>query len=142
MVDVERLDQLLARLNAYRRAPGRLGEVPRSVFLHDPDKIGSAKYHFVVAIECCIDIGNHIVASESFRVPADNVDTFAVLVDEGIVRPSMLEPLRSMARLCNRLVHIYWDVHDDLVYETLATRLSDLDAFRAQVAAWLADRPS
>jgi uncharacterized protein YutE (UPF0331/DUF86 family) len=54
--------------------------VPRERFLGDPDKIGSAKYHFVIAIESSIDIANHVIASEGFRLPKDDADSFVVLV--------------------------------------------------------------
>jgi len=31
--------------------------------LNDPDKIGSAKYHFIVAIESAIDMCNEVTAT-------------------------------------------------------------------------------
>jgi uncharacterized protein YutE (UPF0331/DUF86 family) len=37
---------------------------------YNRDQIGNAKYHFVIAIETCIDIANHIIASENYRFPA------------------------------------------------------------------------
>jgi len=36
----------------------------------------------VIAVEWCIDIANHVIASESYRFPRDNADSFAVLVAE------------------------------------------------------------
>ncbi len=46
----------------------------------------------------------------------------------------MEAPLRAMARFRNRLVHLYWDVDDELVYEYLQTSLGDFDRFAAAVA--------
>ena len=62
--DKPKLDGILSNLRRYVEALRRLASVPRDEFLADADKIASAKYHFVVAIECCIDIANHIIASE------------------------------------------------------------------------------
>ena len=43
---------LLTNLKMYVENLRRLGAVPASAFLSDPDKVASAKYHFIVAIEC------------------------------------------------------------------------------------------
>jgi len=133
VVDPAKLDQLLGNLRRYRDVLTALGEVPEKQFLADPDKIGNAKYHFVIAIECAIDVANHVIASEGYRFPQDNADCFSVLASEGIV-PSELEPsLRAMARFRNRLVHLYRDVDDRRVYEYLQTGLADLDRFARAV---------
>ncbi|MCZ6793313.1 MAG: DUF86 domain-containing protein [Planctomycetota bacterium] len=115
MVAKEKLDSLLAQLQSYVAALKALASVPREEFLGNADKIGNAKYHFVIAIECCIDIANHIIASERFRVPRDNADTFVVLVEKGVCPTDLESPLRAMARFRNRLVHLYWDVDDELL---------------------------
>ena len=46
--------------------------------------------------------------------------------------------MRQMARFRNRIVHLYWDVDLDLVYEYLTTRLGDLDAYLAAIEEYLA----
>jgi uncharacterized protein YutE (UPF0331/DUF86 family) len=46
----------------------------------------------------------------------------------------MREHLRSMARFRNRLVHVYWDVDDDLVAEYLHGPLGDLDRFAREIS--------
>jgi len=134
MVDQPTLDGSIGKLQAYVSTLRGLAAVPRDVFLHDPDKIGNAKYHFVIAIECSIDIANHVIASEAFRLPKDNADSFAVLVDEGILPAASKEPLAAMAGFRNRLVHLYANVGDDRVYEYLLHSLDDLDAFARTVA--------
>ena len=134
MVDKPKLDELLARLRGFVAALHRLGRLPREDFLADPDKLGSAKYHFVIAIECCIDIANHVIASEGYRIPADNADTFVVLAEEGIVDEVQRESLRAMARFRNRLVHLYQEVDDDAVRDYLESSLGDFDAFALAIA--------
>ena len=135
MVDKEKLDALLARLQSYVAVLRGLGNVERSQFLASPDKIGNAKYHFVVAIECCIDIANHVIASERYRVPRNNADSFVVLVEQSVCPKEMEESLRVMARFRNRLVHLYWEVDDEKVADYLGGSLDDLDRFGAAVAS-------
>jgi uncharacterized protein YutE (UPF0331/DUF86 family) len=133
MVDKPKLDQLLTHLRGYREALEALARVPREAFLANRDKIGNAKYHFVIAIECSIDIANHIIASERYRLPRDNADSFTVLVEEGLLASELEEPLRAMARFRNRLVHLYWDLDAERVYEYLQTSLPDFDRFAEAV---------
>lgn len=138
MVDKPKLDQMLSNLRQYLGVLRRLAATPREAFLADPDKVGNAKYHFVIAIECCIDVANHIIASEGYRFPKDNADSFAVLIEQGIVEPGLREALGSMARFRNRLVHLYWDIDDARVHRFLQEALGDLERFGAEIArrAW------
>ena len=135
MVDKATLDRLVSNLRQYVRVLRALAAVPRADFLANPDKIGNAKYHFVIAIECAIDIANHVIASENYRFPKDNADSFCVLVDEGIIEPERKEALINMARFRNRLVHLYWEVDDARVHDYLTSALADLEHFAVTVAS-------
>ena len=134
MVDAATLASMLSNLRRYVVVVEGLAAAPKEVFLAHPDRIGNAKYHFVIAIECCIDIANHIIASENFRFPKDNADSFAVLIEEGVLPETLRESLRGMARFRNRLVRIYWEVDDGRVYEYLQTVLGDFHSFARAVA--------
>lgn len=135
MVDQPKLDQMLSSLRAYAAVLRTLGAVPRDEFLHNPDKIGNAKYHFVIAIECCIDIANHIIASENYRFPRDNADSFASLAEHGVVDSDFAVALGAMARFRNRLVHLYGDIDDGQLQAYLQTSLDDIDRFARTIAA-------
>ena len=70
MVDRTTFDTILGLLNEYVGELRRLATVPPHQLLTDPDKIASVKYHFVVAIECCLDLAGHVIAAEKYRSPA------------------------------------------------------------------------
>lgn len=135
MVEPARIDSLLTRLKAYVDVLRKLAAVPRDRFLADEDKIGNAKYHFVVAIECIIDIAHHIIASEKLRIPSDSSDSIAVLVEAGLLPRGMQASLQAMAKFRNRLVHLYWDVDDAMVQSYLQDSLGDFDRFGAAVGS-------
>jgi len=134
VVDASTLASMLSNLRRYVVVLEGMAAAPKEAFLAHPDRIGNAKYHFVIDIECCIDIANHIIASENFRFPKDNADSFAVLIEEGVLPETLRESLRGMARFRNRLVHIYWEVDDARVYEYLQTVLGDFHSFARAVA--------
>jgi uncharacterized protein YutE (UPF0331/DUF86 family) len=135
VVDRPRLDQILSSLKRYVGVLRKLAAVPQDEFLDNPDKVGNAKYHFVIAIECCIDVANHVIASENYRFPRDNADSFVVLGEHGVMDPIFAEQLGAMARFRNRLVHLYAEIDDRRVSEYLRESLADLERFAETVAS-------
>ncbi len=133
-------DKVARLVSEMRKALSRLktlAALDKQSFLSDPDKIGSAKYNFVVAIETCIDLCNHIISQNAYRAPEDYADTFQVLGEQGVFGEDFLKVLKDMARFRNRLIHLYWEIDDDQVYEILKSRLGDFKAFLSQIGAFL-----
>lgn len=139
MVDKPKCDQMLNNLRRYVAELSELAACERQQFLANKDKVGNAKYHFVIAIECCIDIANHIISSENFRFPKSNADSFKILIEKAILDRGMSETYAAMARFRNRLVRLYWDVGDEQIYEFLQSAIADLKTFLATVASFVAE---
>jgi uncharacterized protein YutE (UPF0331/DUF86 family) len=83
-----------------------LQKVPREEFLRDPDKIGSAKYNFIVAVEAAVDLCNHLISQNALRMPRDYADTFEVLQERGVFDETFTRQLKAMVRFRNRLVRL------------------------------------
>jgi uncharacterized protein YutE (UPF0331/DUF86 family) len=135
--DREKLINLVSEFRKSALQLQKLKEIGREAFLKDPDKIGSAKYQFIVAIESSIDMCNHIISRNGYRVPEDYGDTFKVMTEEGALDPSFSEQLVKMAKFRNRLVHLYWEVDDSRVYTILEDHLGDLKKFLNAIALFL-----
>lgn len=135
--DEEKIIKLVSELRTSVNRLRHLANLSQYDFVSDPDKIGSAKYHFIVAIESCIDMCNHIIAQNGFRIPEDYADTFKVMAEAGALDNAFVQQLRNMAKFRNRLVHLYWEVDDVQVYEILKTRLDDFKAFLDSLSAFL-----
>lgn len=106
-----------------------LSEVSQEDFLINPHFVASAKYFLIVAIEATIDMCNHIISRNKFRVPEDYADTFRVMHEVGFFSEEFVERLVEMAKFRNRLVHIYWNVDDEVVYEVLQEDIQDVEEF-------------
>ena len=91
--------------------------------------VASAKYFLIVAIEAAIDLCTHVIARNKLRVPNDYADTFRVMEEEGLLSKGLVERLVEMAKFRNRLVHIYWEVDNEVVYEILQDDIRDIEAF-------------
>ena len=106
-----------------------LSLLPYEAFSSDPHKIGSAKYHLIVAIEGAIDLCNHIISKNRYRTPEDYADTFQVMAEHGIFDVEFTLNLRQMARYRNRLVHLYWEVDPRELHTILQSQLGDIRKF-------------
>ena len=135
--DQDKMAKLVSELRKSVDRLKSLSMLDKNLFLNDPDKIGSAKYHFIVAIETCIDMSNHIIARNGYRVPEDYGDTFSVMSEAGAIVPEFALELRNMAKFRNRLVHLYWEVDNDQVYEILQSRLNDFKTFLDNLSNFL-----
>lgn len=137
MVDAPRLRDLLERLQAEVGGLADLAQRPVATLLADPVVLDAVKYRFVVSIEVCIDVAQHVIASERLRAPETFADTFAVLAEAGLIPQDVAEGAQRMARLRNLLVHVYAEVDDRRLVEILHTQLDDFRRFRRAVAAVL-----
>ena len=137
LYDQEKMVKLVSQLRNSVTRLRDISRLPPDAFLKDPDKIGSSKYHFIVAVESAIDMCNHIVSQNGYRVPEDYGDTFRVMGEVGALDRDFSDELTNMAKFRNRLVHLYWEVDDPQVYEILQTRLDDFKIFLNAIAKFL-----
>jgi len=137
LFDQEKMAKLVSELRKSVERLRAIATLHQNEFLNDPDKIGSAKYHFIVAIESCIDMCNHVISLNGYRVPEDYADTFKVIGEVGALDMDFTDELRNMAKFRNRLVHIYWEVDDLQLYEILQTRIDDFKKFLDSLARFL-----
>ena len=90
-----------------------------------------------LAVEVCLDIGQHIIVREGFRMPDDNKDVFVVLTEEELVVPELLPNLINMAKFRNLIVHDYARIDNAVVFGILKRRLGDFNAFAQAIAHYL-----
>lgn len=140
MVNVQRPQSQLDNLGAYVRHLRDIAQTGREAFLKDDVKIGGAKYYLQSSIAVCLDIGNHIIASEGYRAPKDYRDIFTVLNENGLLPDGFTRVLRQMAGLRNRLVHLYWEVDDEQSYDDLQNHLGDFDKYADYIVEFINKR--
>ena len=135
--DPDRIGRLISEIRKAVSRLNTLAGLPKDKFLEDGDKIGSAKYNFIVAIEAMVDICQHIISQNGYRSSEDYADSFAVIGEQGVFDKPFLDTLRNMAKFRNRLVHLYWEVDDQQLYQILQTKLRDFSKFLAELANFL-----
>ena len=79
-----------------------------------------------IAIECALDIGNHIISDNGWREPQSNKDVFVVLCENNIVSQNQCLSLQKMAQFRNLLVHDYARIDEIILFGILRKNVDDL----------------
>ncbi len=137
MVDEDRVLRLLRSIAddtaVLRREAGASEDRRR-----DPIWLRGVKYTFVTAIEACVDVAQHLCATEGWGPPADNGDAVRLLGEHGVLTTDLASSMRKAVGFRNVLVHDYIEVDDAIVVGRLKS-LSDLEQFVRQVAVYVTD---
>lgn len=132
MVDPGRVRRLLEDLAAYRAELTTLSRLPAAEYRGD--RAFAGRYLVQVSAQVCIDMASHVIASCGWRTPADFRDAFTVLEEQGVIDGGLAERMRALAGLRNRLVHVYEEIDDRIVHESMREGLEDLSGFARAVA--------
>ena len=120
---------MLNNLRNYQDKLRQLSDYQQQSFLSDFTKVESAKHLLQVSIQSCVDIAHHIIAEEGYRTPQDSYDAFVVLYEQAILPQTFMPILRQMVSFRNRVVHLYWDVNDETVYQIVQAKVKDFDSY-------------
>jgi len=123
----------LVRLETVLRKFRTLSECSEREYLEKEPLQDQAERNLQIAIQVCIDIASHLVASFGFRSPENYGDIFVVLREEGLIGGEVCTIMRNMAGLRNILVHGYLDIKPHLIYQQLQS-LDDFCQFAEAIA--------
>lgn len=133
-MDTEKITNKLMQIDEFLELLSQIGRTKEDQFVNDKILIGSAKYYLQVSIEACLDVANHIIASERLRAPKDYADTFSVLNETGFISTELCRKLRQMAKFRNRLVHLYSEIDNNYIYGFIRNDLNDFLLFKKAIA--------
>ncbi len=126
----QEIEDSLARLE-------RIRTISRDDFLKDRDLQDIASYRMLLAIEAALGLCYHVAAKHLNKVPEEYAECFSILAEAGIIPADLSERLQKMARFRNLLVHMYWKVDLDALYQLILDRLTDLRQFSQNIIALL-----
>ncbi|MCX7950414.1 MAG: DUF86 domain-containing protein [Clostridiales bacterium] len=125
-------DKILVKLSFLQDNIKKLEELKllsEEEFLVDYRNIYSAKYLLQTSIEAMLDISNHIVARNKWAKIESNRDSFEALYKNGIIPQEYIDRFFMMAKFRNRIVHMYIDIDDKVIYNILQNNIEDLKIF-------------
>ena len=137
VADRRKVEDRIDRIRRYKRDLEEFGRIPRDAFRTNRERQYAVLHAMQNAIEGCIEIASHIVSADHLGAPTDYAHLFSLLEENQVIPPPTADAMRQMARFRNRIVHLYWDLDLDLVYEYLTGRLGDFDSYLAAIDAYL-----
>ena len=120
-----------------QKALEQLALLSRKRLAGDKINLGAAKYYLQISVECCINVAHHVIAREGFRAPTTYADSFTILLENEIIDLEFCTTAHKMVRMRNRLVHLYWEVDADILYDTLQHNLADFGLFKEYIYRYM-----
>lgn len=135
--DTEVISTLISELYRAMDALDDIVVGGREEFMKNRHIRGSAKYHLLVAIEAVLDLSNHIITYNAWRLPEDYADTFLVMAENALITHEEASNLSDMARFRNRLVHQYYKIDDDIIWDILVTDRNEILVYAEKILLFL-----
>lgn len=133
MINKEKIITLIGEIRKTLAILIAYSNVNESDLLSHPEKMGNLKYQFIIAIEACIDICNHINAKVFSQSPESYSHCFELLFEKNILSEQTTAGMGNIAKFRNLLVHLYWQVDDRSVIETLKKDLYFFESFMKEI---------
>lgn len=137
MVDATLANRLLSQIEGYLEDLADLKGISFEAYRHDVRTRRFVERTLQIAIEACLDLGQHILADEGWGEPATNRDVFRMLTRHGVLNEELGRQIEPMAGFRDLIVHNYGDIDDHLVYGILRERVEDIRRFCNAVRRFL-----
>jgi uncharacterized protein YutE (UPF0331/DUF86 family) len=107
----------------------RYEKIKKEEFLSNEDIQNMVFHGMLRAIQATIDIGNSIIEIFDFEEPSTYKEIFEILKRHNIINEELAERLKRLAGFRNVLVHLYYDIDLNRVYEVLINERKTLEEF-------------
>ncbi len=106
----------------------------KEAFLSDRRNSLALKYLLIQAVEAIADVCQHILAKTKGVACSGYVDCIVKAGENEVIQSSLATNLRKLADLRNSLVHRYWIINDDELFEHCTANINDFSDFCSQVS--------
>jgi uncharacterized protein YutE (UPF0331/DUF86 family) len=127
-------DLVLAKLGSIDRCLQRIAEArARQPSLFPLDTEDIVLLNLQRAVQACMDLATHVVATEGYGLPDSVAAAFTLLERQGIIEPPLAQRLQRMVGFRNIAVHNYRELDPAVVEAILTRHLGDLTDFGQRV---------
>ncbi len=137
MTDRESLRVRLDKLRQFQKLLQGYRKIPWRIFKEDLTIQGATQHYFLLAIECCLDIGEMIISDCQLRHPTDNRDVFRILGEEKVLPKPFAEKFMLAAGFRNLLVHGYTKIDLAKVYEHLQKDVNQFSTYARHISRYV-----
>ncbi|MCX5846424.1 MAG: DUF86 domain-containing protein [Deltaproteobacteria bacterium] len=140
MVNRELVLDRLSRVREYVKHLKELVKLSPKEFVSDFKAVSSAERLLQISIEACLDVGNHIISRCGLERPREYKDIFIILGKEGVLPYVFAEKLIPMVKFRNRLVHLYFEINKEELYNIIQTNLHDIEEFVQYIVNYIEEK--
>ncbi|MCG1008323.1 type VII toxin-antitoxin system HepT family RNase toxin [Halorubrum lacusprofundi] len=140
MVDEEIVVDKLRYINEYTNDLKQMRGISKTEYVDDVVVQRAVERTFMNLIQSCIDLSQHIRASEDFSPSGTAKNEIESLGNAGILPHDVQKQMEEAVGFRNILAHRYGDVNHDVVYAVLHNDLHWFDQFQQEIAQWFQQR--
>jgi uncharacterized protein YutE (UPF0331/DUF86 family) len=131
-------DIMISKTGSIQRCLNRIKDVTslEPASLEDQDKQDIFILNLQRAIQACIDLAAHVVASEGLGVPDTVKENFSLLNKKGIITADLASRMGKMTGFQNIAIYDYLDLDLEILKSILAKDLRDLEEFYVEVLGY------
>jgi uncharacterized protein YutE (UPF0331/DUF86 family) len=137
LLDKLLIGRKLAQVDSYLGQIGEYSKIFPGAYARDWKTQRIVERTLQILIEVCIDIANHIISDQGFRLPTSYADTFQVLMENRIIDKRLFGKMEKMAKFRNVVVHQYEKIDPRIVVSILHRNLADFERFKKAIIKYL-----
>ncbi|MHA1266151.1 MAG: type VII toxin-antitoxin system HepT family RNase toxin [Candidatus Helarchaeota archaeon] len=137
MLNSNVVNSRISKLREYIKILKDLANESKENFISNYKIYGLAERYLQLAIECILDIGNHIISRLELKKPETYQDILLILGENSILPKYFAEKVAKMAGFRNILVHGYTDIDETIVYEQTHDGIQDFEEFIKYILKFL-----
>ncbi len=127
--DPNTIHNRLGLLNEYLSLLIEMQSLSEHDYLADFRNYSTVERLLQLAIEVCIDIGNHLIARNCWGKPNNYREIFQVLTDQEVLSTDLGKKFQDIVSFRNILVHHYFKLDRKIVYSILQEDLEKFEEF-------------
>ena len=137
MIDPQAIQALLQTFSEYTEDLRTYQQLNCDEVIADRNYQSMIRYALQTAIQCVIDIANHLLIGGDLEQPPDSRSAILGLGKHGILPQDFAQELAGLSGLRNVIVHRYITVDDELIYQFLQRCVADFETFNQHIVDYV-----
>lgn len=137
MIDLNRLRKDREDILSVKEQIDWIVSFPKEEFIAERRNPLSLKYLLIEAVEAISDICQHVLAKTRGIACSGYVDCIIKAGSYGLISPGLSNKLKRLADLRNSLIHRYWIIRDEELYDITKENKEDLVDFVKEIENWI-----
>lgn len=141
-INIQRVDTFLKvmkeSIGDIKRLIGPIGDVNDFLSPEKKDNRNLVLHHLRIALESVLDISRHIIAVKGFGIAdLETENLIDILGKNNVIPYEFSKKIRGMAGMRNAIVHVYWNLDYEKIFDTAKNRLTDFEDFSRYILNYI-----